>query len=148
MLTDVKAISSYLIPRVDVQVAASFQSSPGPLVQGTYNAPNSVVSPSLGRVLSGNQQNVQVNLLGSNAVATALTTASAGVLYGDRMNQLDLRVGKIFRFGQRRVAANLDVYNVTNANAVLSESTAYATFRVPQTILIGRFVKVSAQLDF
>jgi len=147
-LTDVKMISSYLIPRVDVQLAASFQSSPGPLVQATYNAPNSVVSPSLGRPLSGNQQNVQVNLLNSNATLATLNTASAGVLYGDRVNQLDLRFGKILRFTQRRVAVNLDIYNVSNSNAVLTESQAYASFRVPQTILIGRFVKVSMQLDF
>ena len=147
-LTDVKAISSYVIPRVDVQLAASFQSSPGPLVQATYNVPNSVVLPSLGRVLSGNQQNVQVNLLNSNALAAALNTASAGVLYGDRMNQLDLRFGKILRFGQRRATVNLDVYNVSNSSAVLTESQAYGTFRQPQNILIGRFVKVSVQLDF
>ena len=64
------------------------------------------------------------------------------------MNQLDLRFGKVLRFGPRRAALNLDVYNVTNSNTVLTESQAYATFRTPQTILIGRFAKVSLQLDF
>ena len=108
-LTQVKGISSYTIPKVDIQLGGSFQSNPGPLVQATYNAPNSAVSPSLGRVLSGGQQNVQVNLLTSNAVATALGTASAGLLY---------------------------------------ESTAYVNFRQPQIVMVARFVKVSAQLDF
>jgi hypothetical protein len=147
-LTQVKGISSYTIPKVDIQLGGSFQSNPGPLVQATYNAPNSVVSPSLGRALSGGQQNVQVNLLPSNAVATALATASAGLLYGDRVNQLDLRVGKVFRFGPRRTSVNLDVYNVLNSSAVLTESTAYGNFRQPQIVMVARFVKISAQLDF
>ena len=84
----------------------------------------------------------------SNALAAAPATASAGALYGDRVNQLDLRIGKILRFGQRRTSVNLDVYNVLNSSAVLTESTAYATFRVPQIVIVGRFVKVGAQLDF
>jgi hypothetical protein len=85
----------------------------------------------------------------SNALAATPTTASAGALYGDRVNQLDLRIGKIFRFGRtRRTAVNLDVYNALNSSAVLTESTAYGTFRVPQIVMVGRFFKVSAQLDF
>ena len=129
-------------------MGGSYQSVPGPLVQATYNASNAVVSPSLGRVLSGGQQNVQVNLLKSNAVATALGTASAGVLYGDRVNQLDLRVGKVLRFGTRRTSVNLDIYNALNSSAVQGESQAYATFRLPQLVMMGRFVKISSQVDF
>ena len=147
-LTQVKVLSSYTIPKWDVQVGGSYQSVPGPLVQATYNASNAVVSPSLGRVLSGGQQNVQVNLLKSNAVATALGTASAGVLYGDRVNQLDLRVGKNFRFGSRRASVNLDIYNSLNSSAVQGESQAYATWRLPQLVMMGRFVKISSQVDF
>src|SRR5256885_5909848 len=47
---------------------------------------------------------------------SAPTTASAGTLYGDRVNQVDLRVGRIVRFGQRRTAVNLDVYNALNSS--------------------------------
>jgi len=147
-LTAVKVLSSYTIRKLDVQVGGSFQSNPGPLLQATYNAPNAAVSSSLGRPLSGNQSNVQVNLLGSNAVATALTTASAGLLYGDRVNQVDVRVGKIFRFGERRASVNFDVYNLLNSSAVLTESQAFATYRVPQIVIVGRFVKISTQVDF
>ena len=89
-----------------------------------------------------------MNLLRSNALAATPATASAGARYGDRVNQLDFRIGRIQRFGQRRAAVNLDVYNVLNSSAVLTESTAYGTFRVPQIVMVGRFVKVSAQLDF
>jgi hypothetical protein len=147
-LTQVKALGSYTIPRLDLQVGGSFQSNPGPIVQATFNAPTALAAQSLGRPLSGNAANAQVNLFASNALAATPTTASAGALYGDRVNQLDLRVGKILRFGQRRTAFNLDVYNALNSNAVLTESTAYGTFRVPQIVMVGRFVKISAQLDF
>jgi len=69
-------------------------------------------------------------------------------MYGDRVNQVDLRIGRLFRFGQRRTVVNLDVYNALNSSAVLTESTAYGTFRVPQIVMVGRFVKIGAQLDF
>jgi hypothetical protein len=86
--------------------------------------------------------------LKSNALAEAPATASGGLLYGDRVNQVDLRIGKILRFGQRRAAVNFDLYNVLNSSAVVIENTAYRTFRTPQFVMTPRFVKISAQLDF
>ncbi len=136
LLTQVKALSSYMVPKLDVQLGGSFQSNPGPQVQGIFNAPTALVAQSLGRPLSGGSANAQVNLV------------RPGTTYGDRVNQVDLRVGKIFRFGDRRATVNFDVYNVLNSSAVLTESTAYATFRVPQIVIVGRFIKVSTQLDF
>ena len=135
-LTQFKMLSAYTLPRWDVQIGGSFQSVPGPAVLANYNAPNSVVSPSLGRVLSGGSANVTVNLV------------PPGTMYGDRVNQVDLRVGKILRFGQRRASVNLDIFNTLNSSAVLGESTAYGTFRQPQLVMMGRFVKISSQVDF
>jgi carboxypeptidase family protein len=146
--TGVRAMGSYTIPKADVQIAGAFQSNPGPLLQATFVAPGALAAASLGRPLSGGASNVQVNLLKSNALAEAPATASGGLLYGDRVNQIDLRIGKILRFGQRRVNANLDLYNVLNSSAVLIENTAYRTFRTPQFVMTPRFVKISAQLDF
>ena len=138
-LTQVKGFGSYLIPKVDVQVSGSFQSIPGPLIAALYNAPNALVVPSLGRSLSGGSANVTVNLM---------TPDASGAVYGQRMNQLDLRVGKVLKYGRTRTALNLDVYNALNASTVLQESTAYAIFRQPQVILLARFAKISLQFDF
>ena len=97
---------------------------------------NAEVAPSLGRPLSAQAQNVTINLL------------NPGQIYGDRVNQLDMRLGKTFRLGARRASVNLDLYNVLNANPVMQENGAYAVWRTPQRIMDARLVKISGQLDF
>jgi hypothetical protein len=71
-----------------------------------------------------------------------------GTMYGERMNQLDLRFGKLLKFRRTRSVLSFDLYNALNSNAVLTESNAYAIFRRPQVILLARFAKVSLQFDF
>ena len=68
--------------------------------------------------------------------------------HGDRVNQLDVRVGKIFRFGARRASVNLDIYNMLNANPVMQENPAYQVWRTPQRIMDARLFKISGQFDF
>ena len=92
--------------------------------------------PSLGRPLSAHALNATINLLDS------------GDMYGYRINQLDLRLGKTIRFGGRRASLNLDIYNVSNANPVMQEHAAYAVWRTPLRIMDARLFKVSGQLDF
>jgi hypothetical protein len=140
-LTQVKFLGSYTIPRVDLQVSGTFQSLPGPLVLANYNASNMVVVPSLGRNLSGNAANVTVNLV------------TPGTMYGDRLNQLDLRFGKILKYGRTRANVHADLYNAFNSSAVLQQSnnypgTATIPWQAPQVLLVGRFAKVGVQFDF
>jgi hypothetical protein len=136
LLTQVKFIGSYVVPRIDVQVSGTLQSLPGAALIANFVATNAMVAPSLGRSLSGNAQNVTIQILEPSA------------LYGDRRNQLDLRVGKILRIDQRRFVLGLEVANAFNANPVLTRQAAYATWLTPQTILTARFAKVWAQIDF
>ena len=136
LLTQIKFIASYQVPRVDVQVSASYRNEPGPERLANYTATNAIVSPSLGRNLSGNVANVSVSLL------------PPGQLYGERLNQLDLRFSKILRVGRTRTMASVDLYNAFNANSVLTESAAFATWLRPQNILNARFAKVGVQVDF
>jgi hypothetical protein len=135
--TEVKFSGSYTIPRVDVLLAAVFQSIPDSAgLAANYNAPNAVVAPSLGRNLSGNAANVTVNLV------------EPGTIFRERKNQVDLRFAKIVRFGAVRSTLSIDVFNALNADTILGENTNFAAWRRPTEILLARFVRLSAQIDF
>jgi hypothetical protein len=139
VLTQFRGLSSYLVPRLDIQLAATFQSKPGAMLAANYAAPNSLVAPSLGRDLSGGAANVTVNVI------------RPGTMYGDHVNELDLRVAKIVRLGRTRSTFALDVYNALNSSAVLTYNTAFvpgATWPQPLTILTPRFLKITFEIDF
>jgi hypothetical protein len=140
-LTDVKLHGAYTIPRVDVQVGASYRSSPGPQIAANLVVPSAAVQPSLGRPLAGGAANVTVNLV------------EPGTLFGDRLNQVDFRFGKVVRTGRLRTVVNVDVYNAFNANPVLAENATYRDmtlggWRIPTSILPARFAKFGVQVNF
>jgi hypothetical protein len=137
--TQFRGLAAYTIPRFDVDVSTTIQSKPGPMLAANYAAPNSAVAPSLGRDLSGNAPNVTVNLI------------PPGTLYGDRINEVDLRVAKTLRFGSVRAAVAVEIYNALNASPVLMYNTAFVpggTWLQPMTVLTPRFFKLSAEVDF
>jgi hypothetical protein len=135
-LTQVKFLASYTIPTIDLLVSASLQNLPGPEILATYTATNAIVSPSLGRNLAGGAANVPVALIAARS------------MYGERMNQLDVRFGKILKFGQTRANVGFDIYNALNSNSVLSLNDAFASWQQPTSILNARFAKVVFQLNF
>jgi Carboxypeptidase regulatory-like domain len=135
-LTQAKLLGSYSVPKVDVQVSATFQSLPGPQILSNFVATNALIQPSLGRALSNSAPNATVNIV------------APGTMYGERLNQLDLRFVKVFRFGRTRTNVNLDVYNVLNGNAIRTVNNNYASWLTPTAILDARLFKISAQVDF
>jgi carboxypeptidase family protein len=136
-LTDVRGLASYTVPRIDVQVATAWQSRPGPELQANWAVPNSVIQPSLGRPLSGGAANVNVNLL------------NPGQMYGDRINQLDVRFGKILQFGRTRTIVGVDIYNITNSSVTLTYNNTYGTTWLrPTAFMPARWVKITGQLNF
>ena len=118
------------------ELVGALQSVPGSQVIGNFVATNASVLPSLGRPLAGGAANATVNVV------------PPGALYGDRRNQLDLRLGKVLRFGRTRTKVNLDINNVFNANPVLTENSSFAVFRQPASILPARIARVGVQFDF
>ncbi len=134
-LTQLKMVAAYMIPRIEVQLAGTYQSIPGPIVQAGVVYPAAALTSSLGRPFVG----------GATAVVNVIPFATE---YGDRLNQLDFRIGKIVRLAGLRMALNVDLFNALNDNAVLTENASYAVFRQPLSVLNPRLVKFSAQLDF
>jgi hypothetical protein len=138
-LTQLRGLSSYVVPKIDLELAATFQSKPGALLAANYAAPNPVVRPSLGRDLSGNAPNVTVNLV------------APGTLSGDRINQLDLRIARNLRLGRTRTLLAVEIYNVLNSSAVLTYNTTFVPggpWLQPLAILTPRFLKIAAELDW
>ena len=144
-LTQARGFVSYLLPRIDVALSATFQSIPGNNLSANYAYTNAALTPIFGRPLSGNAQSLTVNLV------------EPGTLQGDRTNQIDFRAGKIVRFGNYRAQFSVDVYNLLNSDRT---GTYQQTFIVPepvtltqhwlapQAILPARFFKLTAQIDF
>ncbi len=145
--TNYTGLVGYTIPRLGVTVGATFQSKvfegqnnptiASQSLAANYVVSNALIAPSLGRNLAGNASQTTINLV------------QPGTLYGDRINQLDFRVGKRLTFGERRLNVGVDVYNALNSSAVTAYNQTYGpAWMTPTSVLVGRFAKVSAEIDF
>jgi hypothetical protein len=154
-LTQVRGLVSYVVPRIDVQISATVQFKPGTLgiggntlgtnggsISANYAASNAVIQQSLGRLPTGGQVN------GNTTVDLLLP----GELYGDRVNQVDLRFGKILRYGRTRTQVGVDLYNLFNANPGLTYNQTFSgageTWLRPTSILLPRFARFNVTVDF
>lgn len=135
-LTDVKLAVSYPLPWWDLQLSGTIQSSPGPEITASHTVPSSEVAPSLGRPLASGR-------------TTTVALVEPGTMYGERLNQLDLRMAKSVRMARFTVRGIVDLYNVFNANTVLDQNNTYGPrWQQPLIILPGRFVKFGMQVNF
>ena len=141
--TGVSALASYTIPKVDVLISGTFQNQPGAQINanattcsGPLTGSCTASTTTLGRAFSG-------------GATRAINIIPAGQVYIERLNQIDLRFAKLLRFNNTRTSINFDFYNVLNSNSVLTENQVFGTpWRTPQSILLPRLFKFSAQFDF
>ena len=127
-----KGLASYTL-RYGIRVSGTFQSLPGPQIAANNVYVGGV--PSLGRPFTLGQANVNL--------------VQPGTLYGDRLNQFDVRFTKIVGLGRGRVDLNLDVFNAFNSDAILVQNNTFgAAWQRPITVIQPRFVKLSARWDF
>jgi hypothetical protein len=123
------------VPRLDVLVSGTVQSLPGPEIQANYALPTAVAARTLGRPLSGGAANVTVGLV------------RPGTVFGDRVNQVDLRIGKLLHLARMRETVSLDFYNALNVSSTLAQNNTFGTSWLrPTQIMPPRFAKVSLQL--
>ena len=139
ILTRGTAAGSYTVPRIDVLLSAAFQSSPGGPLSANYVMTAAQVAQTLGRVPSGNVTNLTINLLDSSQAR------------GERVNQLDFRIGKILRFGGQRAVISADLFNALNSDAILTYNQSFTpsgAWLVPTSVLTARTTKITVQWDF
>jgi len=143
-LTQVKFLGTYQVPKVDVQIAATYRSLPGVNILANYVASNALVQPNLGRPLS------------NSATSATISLVESGTLYSEQTNLVDLRFSKILRAGKYRTAVNLDLANLGNSSGITAYNSSYAlpradgtpTWQVPTAIHQARLFKISANFDF
>ena len=109
---------------------------------------------------------IPANVKLSNA-SEAIPLVPPGSRFLDRVAQLDLGLRRVFRIRERlTVSPQIDVFNVNNSHAVLTETQALgtsgantilglvSTFRnggpggTPQTLLTPRILRLAVQLKF
>jgi hypothetical protein len=136
--TQFKMYGVYPLPWAGLTISAAFQSQPGPEITATYSATNAQIAPSLGRNLSA----------GATGTAT-VQLIPASTMFGERFNQLDLRLTKTIKVSALEMQGTFDLYNVVNANTTLTHNTTYGpAWLRPTSIMVGRLAKLGLQVRF
>jgi hypothetical protein len=139
--TDFRGLASYIVPRVDVQLAATWASIPGDSLRADFVATNAWIAAGpqpLGRPLTG-ASNVTVNLI------------PPATLWGERQNNIDLRIAKILQFGTTRTQIGVDSYNLLNNDVVTGYNQGFVpggAWLIPTATMPARYARISAQVDF
>jgi len=170
VMTSFTGNASYTVPKVDVLVSAQFRSrnpanigsvgggsaSNGASLNANMQIPNQCQPNRVcQRDANGRTMDV-VTLLGrlpGAALGTGTTTVNllkTGQMYpDDRLNQVDMRFAKIFRFSNRRADIAIDLYNIFNTNHTTGFDGSYsyetlgALWLRPTSIVAPRFARVN-----
>ena len=132
------------MPKIDVQIGGAYQNVPGIALSANYAEINSDIARPVAQGGLG-------RLPGAASSLTATTTVSIispQTEFYDRLNQLDLRLGKILKFNRTRANISLDLYNIFNKGTISAASSTYTTWLTPTSVISPRLMKVSVTYDF
>ena len=152
-LTSARGLVSYTIPKADVLVSAILRSQPN--VQPGADVATAGASRAANFLMSA----AQFQTLTGQSLRTGVTTEQVnlllpGQIYGERVNNIDLRVPKIVRVKGTKANVGIDLYNLTNKNTGTTFEATYdpasqgARWMVPTAVLQPRFVRFNVQFDF
>jgi hypothetical protein len=139
--TDFRGLATYIVPKADVLVSATWRSVPGDSLAANYVVTNAYIAAGpqpLGRPLSGASV-VTVNLI------------PPATLWAERQNNVDLRISKILRFGTTRTQVGVDIYNLLNEDTITGYNQGFVpggAWLLPTSIVPARYARISAQVDF
>src|SRR5258705_3076416 len=123
----------------DVRVSGTYQNIGGIATTASYVVNNAMVAGSLGRPLSG----------GGNPPRTADLVRPSSFYPAGRGDQGDFRVSRRFEVNHMRVEPQFNLYNLGNANDVVSQTTRYGgSWQNVTGVLPPRMVKLGVQVDF
>ena len=124
---------SYMMP-YDIMLSGSLLSNTGYPYVSTYNVTRAIASAA-GVSLTRSSQSVDLSERGDERLPS--------------VTMLDLRISRPIRIGTRRFVPQLDIFNITNADTVVSVQTAVgSTYLNPREILAPRIIRVGFSLDF
>ena len=138
---DVKIVGYTTIP-LNVQISGTYQFTQGPNLLAQWTATQAALT-------------AQGSTLGRDLVSTtkAINIIEPGSIYGDYLNQLDLRASRRFKLNRTTFRVDVDLYNVFNSNWVFRLSNTFSqaatsTWLRPTDVLQGRFFKIGGQFTF
>jgi hypothetical protein len=123
-------------------------------LSGSYVLPGDVTLA--GSLISNGGQPYQSTYTITRTVFPTLTRASQVVRLSERgderlpnVTMLDLRVARAFRFGERSITPQFDVFNVTNASTTAALTTGVGgRYLFPSEILAPRIVRLGVAVGF
>jgi hypothetical protein len=160
---NVRLNGSYQLPWWGVLVAANLQSNDGDGLAQSYTlakTPATRYPDGSSTFLVTNQPAPAcpspctpggVVFAGLNQASQAIPLRPSDVVRGERLNQLDVKISKIFKVGRTTIAPNLEIFNINNTDKVITYgSTSYAistgTYLKPNSITQGRIIGVGASV--
>ena len=111
---DVKVVGYTTLP-LDVQVSGTYQFTQGVNVLAAWTATNAALTAAgstLGRALVSTSKTFNI--------------VAPGEVYGDPLNQLDLRASKRFKMNRVTLKVDADLYNVFNSNWIYRQSNTFS----------------------
>ena len=149
---DFKLAGSYALP-FDLTLSGTYQ-----FVRGVQNGGGllAVAAPSILATWAATPASATTLGRGysAGAVTKQVNLVAVGANYGnDNLSQLDLKIGRRFKFNRYTVRVDLDAYNIFNSDWPFSVTNTFSTavssaYLRPTNVLQSRFFKIGAQFDF
>ncbi len=152
---------SYPLPWYGLIFSATFQSNDGGSLAQSINITRSARYPDgSGSFLVGNQPapacpapcpaGALINSTLGQATLT-MPLRAGSVARNERLNQVDIKIGKTFRVGRMTIAPNFEAFNLNNTDKVITwQSTSYAiaagTYMRPNSITQGRILGIGTNV--
>ena len=139
-----KTLGSYTLPWYDVRVSGTWQSIIAP-----QRAAFTTYSETANGVTTFSRSTMTTLPRPIVGTATTLNVIAPGTMWGDRLNQFDLRFTKILTMPKGRLDLNFDLYNAFNSDAITIPLNAVTPgYGFPIQAIPPRFAKLSARWDF